>query len=74
MSSVSADHKAKVGAPKDSANGDVSRPDPQTAKNLLVDISTIDLTNRIKNRTDLEHYMPHRGNMLLLAFYDTGII
>jgi 3-hydroxymyristoyl/3-hydroxydecanoyl-(acyl carrier protein) dehydratase len=66
MSSVSADHKVKAGAPKGSANGDASRIDPQAAKNFLVDLSTIDLTKRIKNRTDLEHYMPHRGDMLFL--------
>mgnify|MGYP000879272711 CR=1 FL=1 len=35
-------------------------------KGLLVDLSKIDLSQRLMNRSELERMMPHRGNMLLL--------
>lgn len=38
----------------------------QWAKGLIVDMASIDLSQRVLSRTQLEQWLPHRGNMLLL--------
>ena len=38
----------------------------QWAKGLILDMATIDLTQRIMDRPKLESWLPHRGDMLLL--------
>ena len=39
---------------------------PQWAKGLIVDMASVDLTQRLMDRRQMEHWLPHRGAMLLL--------
>jgi 3-hydroxyacyl-[acyl-carrier-protein] dehydratase len=48
----------------------VTAAHPQDAtpwpKGLIVDMASVDLTQRLMERSEMERWLPHRGNMLML--------